>query len=34
MYDGQEDHVAQVIAKWVDTLLSANAKRSGTPKNP
>jgi pimeloyl-ACP methyl ester carboxylesterase len=34
MYDGQEDHVAQVIANWADTLLSANAKRSGTHKNP
>ena len=34
MYDGQEDHVAQVIASWADTLLTANAKRSGTAKNP
>jgi pimeloyl-ACP methyl ester carboxylesterase len=34
MYDGQEDHVAQVVANWADTLLSANAKRSGIPKNP
>jgi len=34
MYDGQEDHVAQIIANWADTLLSANTKRSGTPKNP
>jgi dienelactone hydrolase len=34
MYDGQEDRVAQITADWADTLLSANAKRSGTPKNP
>ncbi len=34
MYDGQEDHVAQVIASWADSLLSANAKRTATPKNP
>jgi alpha/beta superfamily hydrolase len=34
MYDGQEDQVAQVIANWADTLVTASAKRSGTPKNP
>jgi hypothetical protein len=34
MYEGQEDRVAQVIASWADTLLSANAERSGTPKDP
>jgi dienelactone hydrolase len=34
MYDGQEDRVAQVIANWADTLLSANTERSRTPKNP
>jgi pimeloyl-ACP methyl ester carboxylesterase len=34
MYDGQENHVVQVIANWADTLASANAERSGTHKNP
>jgi dienelactone hydrolase len=34
MYDGQEDHVSQVIAGWAGTLLSANAKQSETPKSP
>lgn len=34
MYDGHEDRVAQVIANWADTLLSANTEASGTPKNP
>ena len=34
MYDGQENHVAQVIANWGDTLASANVERSGTHKNP
>jgi len=34
MYDGQESRVAKVIANWGDTLTSANAKKSGTHKNP
>jgi dienelactone hydrolase len=34
MYDGHEDRVAQVIASWSDTLLSANMGRGGAPKNP
>jgi hypothetical protein len=34
MYDGHEDRVAQVIASWSDTLLSANTGRGGAPKNP
>ena len=34
MYDGQEDRVAEVIANWINTLLSANTEGSGTPKNP
>jgi pimeloyl-ACP methyl ester carboxylesterase len=34
MYDGQENHVVQVIANWADTLASANAERSRTHKNP
>jgi pimeloyl-ACP methyl ester carboxylesterase len=34
MYDGQEDRVAQVIANWAATLLSANTERSGTPRTP
>ena len=34
MYDGQENHVAQVIANWGDTLASANVERSGTHRNP
>lgn len=34
MYDRHEDRVAEVIASWADTLLSANTERSGTPKNP
>jgi pimeloyl-ACP methyl ester carboxylesterase len=34
MYDGHEDRVTQVIANWADTLLSANAEGSGTPKHP
>jgi len=33
MYAGQEDHVAQVIASWADTLLPAN-KKSEVPKTP
>jgi pimeloyl-ACP methyl ester carboxylesterase len=33
MYDGQEDHVAQVIANWADTLASPDGKKSGTHKN-
>lgn len=33
MYVGQEDRVAQVIASWADTLLSATEKRE-TPRNP
>ena len=34
MYDGHEDRVAQVIASWADTLLSADTERSGETKNP
>ncbi|MFC5862155.1 alpha/beta hydrolase [Acidicapsa dinghuensis] len=34
MYDGHEDRVAQVIASWSDTLLSANAEKGGAPNNP
>ena len=34
MYVGQEDRVAQVIASWADTLLSANTEKRETPKNP
>ena len=34
MYDGQENHVAQVIANWGDTLASANMDRSGAHINP
>jgi hypothetical protein len=33
MYDGQENHVAQVISNWADTLASPHAKESGTHKN-
>jgi pimeloyl-ACP methyl ester carboxylesterase len=34
MYDGREDHVAQVVATWIDTVLSPSAKRSGTTNSP
>jgi dienelactone hydrolase len=34
MYMGQEDRVAQVIASWADTLLSANTEKRETPKTP
>lgn len=34
MYDGQEDRVAQLVANWADTLLSASTGKSGAPKNP
>jgi pimeloyl-ACP methyl ester carboxylesterase len=33
MYDGQENHVAQVIANWGDTLVSAHVQRASTPKH-
>jgi hypothetical protein len=33
MYDGQENHVAQVIAYWADTLASPDVKKIGTHKN-
>ena len=29
---GQEDHVANIIASWTDTLLGANTGKSETPK--
>ncbi len=34
MYAGQEDHVADIIASWADTLLTANTGKSEIPKRP
>jgi hypothetical protein len=31
MYAGQEDRVAEVIARWADTLLPADKGKSNTP---
>lgn len=31
MYTGQEDHVAEVIARWADTVLPANKGKSNAP---